>query len=210
MWNDHNNYCQYLLSLIMSGVALCISIFCLIYLLPAKNISFDYIGVIVGILSILVTVLMTWNIFSVIDFKEKTKKVELLEKKQKDALCHLFNNMAVSQYSVYLSFKEKQKWAGAVTALVGVVRYMMYDGNFKYNLYANNFNIQHKNLKEAIGEFEKGRAKLGLNNIHILNEHITEICRDKNYPYISYFYDNDLKGLKAKIYEEQTSNTLKK
>lgn len=83
MWNDHNNYCQYLLSLIMSGVALCISIFCLIYLLPAKNISFDYIGVIVGILSILVTVLMTWNIFSVIDFKEKTKKVELLEKNKK-------------------------------------------------------------------------------------------------------------------------------
>lgn len=39
------------------------------------NLSFDYMGVIVGILSFLVTLLIGWNIFSVIDFNKKVEEI---------------------------------------------------------------------------------------------------------------------------------------
>ena len=42
----------------------------------ANPYYFDYYGVIIGILSVLVTVLLGWNIFSVIDFRVKLEKVE--------------------------------------------------------------------------------------------------------------------------------------
>ena len=40
-----------------------------------NNLGFDYMGVIIGILSFLITLLIGWNIFSVIDFN---KKVEVI------------------------------------------------------------------------------------------------------------------------------------
>lgn len=41
----------------------------------ADNLEFDYMGVIVGILSFLITLLIGWNIFSVIDFNKKVEAV---------------------------------------------------------------------------------------------------------------------------------------
>ncbi len=46
-----------------------------------ENLGFDYLGVIVGIFSLLVTVLLGWNIYTVIDFKKKAD--ELNKKVQK-------------------------------------------------------------------------------------------------------------------------------
>jgi hypothetical protein len=56
-------------SLIMSIIAMCRSLPCVV--------SLDYMGVIVGILSLLVTVLIGWNIYTVVDFnriKEEQKE----------------------------------------------------------------------------------------------------------------------------------------
>lgn len=39
-----------------------------------NHLNFDYIGIIVGVLSLLVTVLMTWNIYTVIDIRKVKKE----------------------------------------------------------------------------------------------------------------------------------------
>ena len=59
-------------SLIMSVAALCRSLPCVM--------GVDYMGVIVGILALLVTVLIGWNIYSVVDFNKK--KEELIAQEQ--------------------------------------------------------------------------------------------------------------------------------
>lgn len=43
---------------------------------PSSEITFDYNGIIIGALSLLVTVLIGWNIYSVIDFKKNVESLE--------------------------------------------------------------------------------------------------------------------------------------
>lgn len=57
-----------ILSLVVSIIALCIS-------LPRVNLlNFDYLGLLVGILALLVTTLIGWNIYSLIDVKNIRKE----------------------------------------------------------------------------------------------------------------------------------------
>ena len=60
-----------------------------------SELQLDYMGVIVGILSALVTVLIGWNIYRVLEDREKIKK-EVLEEVKKE--------LVKSQYSFYQSF----------------------------------------------------------------------------------------------------------
>lgn len=56
---------------------LCIVLLCIVY--PRiENLGFDYIGVIVAILALLVTILIGWNIWSVIDIKSIRKEFDTL------------------------------------------------------------------------------------------------------------------------------------
>lgn len=77
-------YCWFLLiaCIILTGIGLGI----VIRLAPRGiNLDFDYYGVIVGILSLLVTILIGWNIFSVIDLKRiKEEYNSTILKIQKD------------------------------------------------------------------------------------------------------------------------------
>lgn len=41
-----------------------------------ENLEFDYLGVIVGVLSLLITILIGWNIYTMVDFNRKTKELE--------------------------------------------------------------------------------------------------------------------------------------
>lgn len=67
-------------ALMLSGCAFVFSLFtlcrCLPRVLSNQALDFDYIGVIVGILSVLITILVGWNVFSVIDLKNTAKKME--------------------------------------------------------------------------------------------------------------------------------------
>lgn len=75
----------------------CIILICIICprVIQHDNLGFDYLGVIVGILSILVTVLLAWNIWTTIDLKKEvdtTKKriessIREVQQKEED-----FNN----------------------------------------------------------------------------------------------------------------------
>lgn len=57
-------------SLLVGIAALCIAAY------RTPDLAFDYQGVLVGILSALVTILIGWNIFSALDLKREIQKVE--------------------------------------------------------------------------------------------------------------------------------------
>ncbi len=58
------------ISLVLSITALCRS-FC-----RTEDLGFDYLGIIVGVLAILVTCLVAWNIYTIIDVKGEVKKMK--------------------------------------------------------------------------------------------------------------------------------------
>lgn len=64
------------ISLIVSLIAIALSVIALIRSCPNTNMSFDYMGVIVGILSLLVTVLIGWNIFYALNINGRVDKMQ--------------------------------------------------------------------------------------------------------------------------------------
>lgn len=60
--------CLSVIAIICSVITICVS------LPPAQNLSMDYIGVIVGILSLLVTILIGWQIFNYISFEGRMRQ----------------------------------------------------------------------------------------------------------------------------------------
>lgn len=57
-------------SLLVSVISLCVAAY------RSPNLDFDYMGILVGILSLLVTILLAWNIYSVIDLRSIKKEFE--------------------------------------------------------------------------------------------------------------------------------------
>lgn len=75
-------------SLLMSVIALCRSLPCVAGL--------DYMGVIVGILSLLITVLIGWNIYSVVDFNKKKEELIAQEQIVKSLVLQISNGMTAN------------------------------------------------------------------------------------------------------------------
>ena len=73
-----------------------------------QNLGFDYMGVIVGIFALLVTVLIGWNIYTLIDLKELSKKSKDMEenfsKTLDSKITELNNNIKVDMVGVSVVF----------------------------------------------------------------------------------------------------------
>lgn len=82
-------------SILCSIVAVCRT-FC-----RNTELQFDYMGVIVAIFSLLVTLLVGWNIISVIDLKSYKRKYENLDKKISGELNYIHNKADHNQALVY-------------------------------------------------------------------------------------------------------------
>lgn len=82
-------------SLIVSIVALCRSLPCMV--------GMDYMGVIVGILSLLITMLIGWNIYTVVDFNRRKEDLVKQEQILKTLVAQVDNNTtghaAAAEYS---------------------------------------------------------------------------------------------------------------
>ena len=127
------------LSLLVSIFAIVLSVIAISVSLPRFDMSFDYLGLITGILGVLVTVLLGWNIYTMFDyrqerqnlkayfdeqkqsvksvgsdlqmtFKNQIANVSLLEKHISDVYCHL---MGINQ-SVPISFYYVHLTLGAI------------------------------------------------------------------------------------------------
>ena len=94
------------IALIVSGVAIAVA-------LPrAHDLSFDYFGVIVGMLSLFITALLGWNIYALLDFNRVREEVVELTDLYKEAI--MKNNAiiyhAVSDVFNHLVYKEKDTY----------------------------------------------------------------------------------------------------
>ena len=83
-------------SLVMSSIAMCRS-FPRIY-------GIDYIGVIIGILSLLVTILIGWNIYTVIDFNKKKEELSKNEAVLSDLILRVNNNTTADSAALEFYF----------------------------------------------------------------------------------------------------------
>lgn len=70
----------------LSTIAIVLSIVAICVALPRTDMSFDYLGLITGILGVLVTVLVGWNIFMIIDFKQEKEKLHQYFDEQKKSV----------------------------------------------------------------------------------------------------------------------------
>ena len=88
------------LALVLSGIAILISIIAICISCPHKaELGFDYQGVLVGILSLLVTALIGWNIYTIIDIKSTRDKIDEIST---GASFMVQKNMAVSESTLSL------------------------------------------------------------------------------------------------------------
>lgn len=90
--------CCYILStiaIILSIVAICVA-------QPRTDMSFDYLGLITGILGVLVTVLVGWNIYMIIDFRQEKEKLQQYFDEQKKSVNSVGSDLLVS-YRNHLS-----------------------------------------------------------------------------------------------------------
>lgn len=66
-----------------------------------ENLGFDYMGVIIAVLSLLITVLIGWNIYQLVDFSEKSKQFNNLKGQQEKELNYIHNKADYNQALVY-------------------------------------------------------------------------------------------------------------
>lgn len=71
----------------------------------SQELSFDYIGAVIGVLAILVTVLVGWNVYSLIDIKHRSeiyeKNTQLLATLIGDVKFMESNSSAITEYSLF-------------------------------------------------------------------------------------------------------------
>lgn len=77
------------IAIVLSIVAICVSC-------PRSDMSFDYLGLITGVLGVLVTVLVGWNIYMIIDFKQEKEKLQQYFDEQKKEVRSVGNDVIVT------------------------------------------------------------------------------------------------------------------
>lgn len=140
------------------------------YVLTAQSVySIDYMGLVVSALSVLITFLLGWNIYQLIDIRQVKEQI------QKNVNERLRGIMASMHYNSFLAFKDKSN-IGATTSLVLCLNELL-----------KNADDEVDNIERAIRELNDSFAKLkdgdmfGENNRKILFRIIREIKKNKSY-----------------------------
>lgn len=79
------------------GVIICLCVLCF---RSTSDLGFDYIGVIVGILSLLVTVLIGWNIYQVIEIKQELRENKKYTERLENELCKAKERLGKEQTDI--------------------------------------------------------------------------------------------------------------
>lgn len=95
---------------IMSWIALLVSLSSLIIVLagryPRANLSFDYMGLIVGIFAILITILIGWQIASMLNIKDEIKNIQ---NRVNIALTEVIKDAELQSIAVYSTIFEETR-----------------------------------------------------------------------------------------------------
>ncbi len=104
-----------------------------------NNVNFDYMGIIVGILSVLITILIGWNIFSVLDYK---RKVDRLEEQMRQVPSLVQNSINNTHIDTNKKFIDRIKSEYGLSALL----YMNMSSIFEMYLKPETVNIHSRYL----------------------------------------------------------------
>ena len=74
------------LTLLVSVLAIVLSVIAISTSLPRTEMSFDYLGFITGSLGFLVTVLLGWNIYTIFDFRQERQNLKEYFDEQKQSV----------------------------------------------------------------------------------------------------------------------------
>lgn len=163
----------------------------------------------IDVLAILVTVLIGWNIWTVIDVKqemqrqqEETRKIEKqLNEKITNQFGPLNKQVLVSlvtiNYHAYLNFRGRKEYAGAITSLVLAIKFMIINIEDEKENLLKCCNTLRTYLNETRGKFQYGE-----NNMEILKRNIIEIQSNKNYEQIKEELENPIFVILADISSE--------
>lgn len=95
---------------IMSWIAILVSLATLIIVLseryPRANLSFDYMGLIVGIFAILITILIGWQIASMLNIKNEIKDIQ---NRVNIALAEVIKDAELQSIAVYSTIFEETR-----------------------------------------------------------------------------------------------------
>lgn len=181
------------ISIILSIVALVISSLlmfpCLPRILSSKELQFDYIGAVIGILSLLVTALIGWNIYQVINIKRIKEQIQ----KDVDEKTRLV--LASLHYNSFLAFKNNSS-VGAVTSLIMCLNQLLKNTDEE----AENIERIIREIKETFNKV-KGTDVFGANNRRMLYKTIREI--EKINDYDDEILNDILKNIKARLNNER-------
>lgn len=88
MRKEYSIWIVSIVSLLLSVIAVCVAVW------RSPDLDFDYQGVLVGVLSLLVTILIGWNIYTLVDLRNLQNKMEGLVK---GTSTQINANMAVTE-----------------------------------------------------------------------------------------------------------------
>lgn len=108
-------------SLGLSGVAVFISITCCF--IKTEPVSYDYMGMLVGVLSLLITILLGWQIYSAIYIKDSLKKEVLNSSAEMVALTKI--TLLKSQLNTLYGLHEGALRAGNINYMMSSLDVMM-------------------------------------------------------------------------------------
>ncbi len=133
----------------------------------------SFYGWVIATLAILVTLLIGWNIYSIVDLKGINRRFDSLKKDYDE---QIRQTMVSTYYNMYLIFDEETKTAGKITSLIVCLKWMFRNAeDEKDNIkrMCEDLNKLQKNM-ESITDF-------GTNNMKILEESIPEILSNNHY-----------------------------
>lgn len=102
------------ITLILSAISIMVSVAALCRTYPhTSDLGMDYQGVIVGMLALLVTVLIGWQIYTAINVKEELKDIKDLRreinKQERDIYIRSTNNLFEFQSAMFMMYDNKKE-----------------------------------------------------------------------------------------------------
>lgn len=164
-----------------------------------KVVSLDsFVGVIVALLAIAVTLVLGWQIFNSIEIKDKLKKVDVLESKEKEQDKKIRQNLNWSQHLIFLGLAEmeinKQNYTLAFSFLME---------SLKYSLSSDNI----KNHKQLLSKMENITNLIKENTPCKYMEHInnydTEIKASQQYKSLKHRYEKIYNDFISKVKDDK-------
>lgn len=104
------------ITLILSAISIMVSVAALCRTYPhTSDLGMDYQGVIVGMLALLVTILIGWQIYTAINVKEELKDIKDLRreinKQERDIYIRSTNNLFEFQSAMFMMYAIKKRKA---------------------------------------------------------------------------------------------------